>query len=283
MAKKEKALVLFSGGLDSRLVVKLLQEKGTEVEAVFFKLPFGGGCCNNEMCIFKFSQSNYFKLHILDCTKGKLLEEYLYILKNPKYGYGKGINPCIDCKIFMFKKAKELSRKIKADFLATGEVLNQRPSSQTSRALKIIDKEIPNIKRPLIEAGIKGRSRKKQIELAKKFKISFPTPAGGCLLCEKNLAGRFKFLLEKGLINEKTLNLAKIGRHFFLDSWLIVGRNKQENEIIEGYKNSISSEKNKPAVYFHDNRRKAKEKAFELQEAYSTGSVERNKFEKYKI
>lgn len=283
MEKKEKSLVLFSGGLDSRLVVKLLQEKGTEVEAVFFKLPFGGGCCNNEMCVFNFSQRQNFKLRIIDCTKGKMLEEYLGILKNPKYSYGTGINPCIDCKIFMFKKAKELAKKIKADFIATGEVLNQRPSSQTGRALKIIDKEIPNIKRPLIELGITGRKRDKQIELAKKYKISYPTPAGGCLLCEKNLSKRFKFLIEKDLIDEKHLVLSKIGRHFFLDSWFIVGRNEKENEIIEKYKNSISSEKDKPAVYFHKNNKYNKEKAFELREAYSSGSDERNKFEKYKL
>ncbi len=247
---KPKALVLLSGGLDSRLAVKLLQEKGIDTEAVFFKLPFGGGCCNDEMCIFRFSQSNYLRLRIIDCTKGKMLKKYLDILKNPKYGYGKGINPCIDCKIFMFKKAGELAKKIRADFIATGEVLDERPMSQTARALKIIDSEIPNIQRPLIEIGIKGRKRDKQAELAKRFNISYPTPAGGCLLCEKNLAGRFEFLLEKNLISEKTLPLAKIGRHFFLDSWLVVGRNKEENKIIEQHENSISSGKSKPAVYF---------------------------------
>jgi tRNA-uridine 2-sulfurtransferase len=280
-----KALVLFSGGLDSRLVVKLLQEQGNEVEAVFFKLSFGGGCCKDVMCSFKFSQSNEVKLHIIDCTKGKNLEEYLQIVKKPKYGYGTGINPCIDCKLFMFKKAEKLRKKIKADFLATGEVIGQRPMSQTNRAFSIVDEQVPGIKRPLIELGISGRKRDRQIALAEKFKITFPSPAGGCLLCEKELAKRFKFLIEKNLIDEKALALAKIGRHFYIDGcWFVVARNEQESTIIEQYKSIIESDKGKPAVYYNISSPKNKEKAKELQEAYSTGKEDlRSRFENWKI
>jgi len=269
-----KALVLFSGGLDSRLAIKLLQEQGIEVEAVFFKLPFS-------KIDKKFLQFKGIKLHIIDCTKGKLLNECLNLIKKPKYGTGAGINPCIDCRIFLLKHAEKLAKKIKADFLATGDVLGERPMSQTSRALKIIDKEIPDIKRPLIKAGVKGRKRDKQIKLAEHFKINYPSPGGGCLLCEKALAGRFKFLLEKNLINEKTLPLCKIGRHFYIDGWFIVGRNEQENKIIEQNKNIIKSGKGKPAVYFHNKNNKNKKTALDLQKAYQLKKPQ--KFEKQQL
>lgn len=282
MEKNAKALVLFSGGLDSRLAIKLLQEKGNKVEAVFFKLPFEGGCGSDEVLLSEFAKSNNFKLNIVDCTKGKILEDYLEIIKNPEYGRGSGINPCIDCRIFLLEHSRQIAGKIKADFTATGEVLGERPMSQTAKALKIIDSKIPGVKRPLVEEGIRGRKRDKQIELARKYNISYPHPAGGCLLCEKDLASRFKFLLEKNLISEKTLALSKIGRHFFIDCWFVLGRNREENKIIEQYENSLVSGKGKPAVYFHKNNKNNKEKAFELQEAYSTGNS-REKFEKYKL
>jgi len=274
-----KALVLFSGGLDSRLTVKLLQEKGIETEAVFFKLPFGGGCCNDVMCSFRFSQGNEVKLHIVDCTKGKNLKEYLEMLKKPRYGRGSGINPCIDCKIFMFKKAEKLRKKIKADFLATGEVLGQRPMSQTNRAFSIIDKQVPGIKRPLTEAGITGRKRDKQIELAKKFKITYPTPGGGCLLCEKELAQRFKFLLEKDLITEKTLEITKIGRHFWINGWLVVSRDENESKILDSLPQVIKSGQRKPAVYY--NNIENKKAAEELQKAFE--ERKQGKYKEFKI
>jgi tRNA-uridine 2-sulfurtransferase len=270
-----KALVLFSGGLDSRLVVKLLEEQGNEVEAVFFLLPFS----KQELPEFD------VKMHIIDCTKGQNLKGYLDMLKSPKYGRGTGMNPCVDCKLFMFGLAENLRKKLKADFLATGEVIGQRPMSQTKKKLDLIDKEIPGIKRPLIEAGIAGRRRDKQLALEEKFKIDFPSPAGGCLLCERDLAHRFKFLLEKDLINEKTLGLAKIARHFYIEgSWFVVARNERESAIIEKYKNSIASDKRKPAVYCKEVSEKSKEKAKKLQEAYSTGEEKlRKEFEEFRI
>ncbi len=264
-----KALVLFSGGLDSRLVVKLLQEQKIEVESVFFQLPF------SKQSSPKFEK---VRIHIIDCTKGKNLKEYLKMLKSPRHRTGAGINPCVDCKIFIFEKAEQLRKKIGADFLSTGEVSGQRPMSQTSSSLKIIDDHIKNIKRPLIELGISGRNRKKQMELAKKFKINYPTPAGGCLLCEKQLAGRFKFLLDKNLITEKTLQLTKLGRHFYINGWIIVGRDETENKVIEKFQ-SIKSGKGKPAVYYHDKKNKVT--ALKLQKAYEDRNTK--KFEEYKI
>ena len=287
-----KILVLYSGGLDSKLAVKLLQEQGLNVECLFFKLPF----IKQEIPELN---GKGIKFHVLDVTKEKLLKEYLEIIKKPRYGYGAGVNPCIDCRIFMFKKAKEYADKEKIDIIASGEVLGERPMSQTSQAIKIIDNEIGfEILRPLSakllsetsyeKKGLvdrnkffdfQGRGRKKQIELAKKFNMSYPSPAGGCLLCEKELARRLKLLLGKNLINEKTLKLTKIGRHFYIDYWFVVGRDEKENLIIEKFKNSIKSGKGKPAVYFDKiiggNKAKALQKAYE----------EKNpkKFEKFKL
>ncbi len=258
MIIKQKALVLFSGGLDSRLVVKLLQEQNIEVELFYFKLPFGCGCCNDIQCSFNFSQKSRAKLTIMDCTQGELFEEYLEVIKHPKYGRGSGFNPCIDCKIFMFKKAKQYadSQKPKITIIATGEVLGERPMSQTSSAMKRIDKEIGyELLRPLSAKllpetqaekeklvdrikflGISGRKRNIQIELAKKFNIKFPSPAGGCLLCEKNYQPRLKDLFnkEKTLTPEKLQSLEKF-RHFRSENngKIILGKNEYENKILE--------------------------------------------------
>ncbi len=277
---KNKCIVLFSGGLDSRLAVKIMQERGFEVEALHFNLPFGCGCCDFG-CNFNFTQKSDVKFSILDCTHGKLLKEYLGVLKEGKHGRGAGFNPCIDCKIFMFKKAKEYANKKGIDIIATGEVLGQRPMSQTPRAMKIIDKEIGfELTRPLIELGICGRNRKKQIELAEKYGIKYPTPAGGCLLCEKQLKKRFEILIKNDLINEITLPLVNIGRHFFKDNcWFVVGRDKSENKIIEKFENCIKSGKGRPAVYY--SKKEGEIFAKELQEDYKKGG--KKKFSNEKI
>ena len=272
----KKALVLYSGGLDSRLVVRMLQEQNYKVEALYFKLPFG---CNCIEC----KKMDNFKLTIFDVTKEPLLSEYLSILKKPKYGTGSGINPCIDCKIFMFKKAKEYADKHGYDIIATGEVPGQRPMSQTYSGQKKIDDEIGfKIVRPLADAGFSGRSRKKQMALAEKYKIKYPNPAGGCFLCEKEPVNRLKTLLKKDLITEKTLPLTMIGRHFFIkNTWFVVARNEIESNIISKFKTYIEDAKEKPAVYYSN--KKGKQKALELQKVYSTGSEDRAKFEEVKL
>ena len=272
----KKALVLYSGGLDSRLAVRILQKQDYNIEALYFKLPFVNKCENPK-------PTKNLKLTTLDVTKEPLLSEYLSILKKPKFGTGAGINPCIDCKIFMFKKAKEYADKHGYDIIATGEVPGQRPMSQTNSSQKKIDEEIKfKITRPLADAGFSGRSRKKQMNLAEKYKIKYPNPAGGCFLCEKEPVTRLKTLLKKDLINEKTLPLTMIGRHFFIDdSWFVVARDETESSIITKFKTSIKDAKAKPSVYYE----KGKQKALELQKAYSTGSSEeeRAKFEKVKL
>lgn len=253
-----KALVLFSGGLDSQLVIKILQEQKIKTIALHFILPFGAGCCSEKSCIFNFSQKNSIELKFIDCTKEKNFKNYLKIIKNPKYGYGAGINPCIDCRIFILKKAKKLMEKLNANFITTGEVLGERPMSQHSRAFKLIEKETDlenKILRPLsakllpeTEAekrglvnrqklyAISGRRRLPQIKLAKKYGLkNYPQPAGGCLLCEKEISKKLEAIFKNfSNIDENNLKLLKLGRHFWIDRNLVViGRNQKENEKLE--------------------------------------------------
>tara|TARA_B100001971_G_C18139816_1_gene509748 strand:+ start:51 stop:782 length:732 start_codon:yes stop_codon:yes gene_type:complete len=243
-------------------------------------------------------------MEIFDVTKEPYLSEYLKIINDPKYGTGAGINPCKDCKIYIFKKAKEYAEKNKIDLIASGEVLGQRPMSQVAPAKKIIDEVLGfEILRPLSaklfppteaeESGIvdreklysiQGRGRKEQMELAEKFGIKYPSPGGGCFLCEKEPSRRLSILIEKNLITEETLQLTMKGRHFFIkDTWFVVGRNALESEMINKFKNSIKDEKGKPAVYLSN--LKYEKIAKELQEVYSTGKTEeeREKFKEFKL
>lgn len=283
---KEKCLIMFSGGLDSRLAVKIMQEKGFDILAVFFKLPFGTGCCN-EGCSFNFSQMQGIKLKVVDCSKGKLLQEYLKILKEAKNGRGAGVNPCIDCKIFILKKAKEIADKEKINYIVTGEVIGQRPMSQQKNQLEKIEQEtglIGRIIRPLSDyLGIKGRQRKEQMSLAKRYNIKYPSPGGGCVLCEKQLRKRFSFLLKRGL-NDKEIDLVNVGRHFLINNcWVILGRNQEENKILEKF-NAIFPEGIGPSALILDKSDKdTKEIVKILIKAYSKKSSldERKKFERY--
>jgi tRNA U34 2-thiouridine synthase MnmA/TrmU len=256
MAKKTKAIVMISGGLDSRLAVKLLQDLGVEVIGLHFTLPFGSGCCNF-MCSWKFLQLEGVKMKAVDCTKGKNFDEFIDLIKKPKFGHGVGMNPCIDCRIFILRKAKDFMKKYKADFIATGEVLNERPMSQHRNALDIVEKEsglkgkllrplsaklLPETdaeKKGLIDRNklldIQGRQRKVQIELAKKYKITYPSPGGGCLLCEKEYVKKLGDLFaNQKKISPEDLELLKLGRQFRIGkSRIIVGRNKEENDALE--------------------------------------------------
>jgi len=293
----KKALVLYSGGLDSRLVIRMLQDQDFEVEALYFALPFGCSCTTCK-------KMDNLKITTLDVTKEPLLSGYLDLLKHPKFGTGSGINPCKDCKIFMFKKAKEYADENGIEIIATGEVLGQRPMSQIPSAMKTIDETLGfEILRPLSANLLKeteaekkglvdrtklleivGRGRKEQMALAEKYKIKYPTPGGGCLLCEKKPAVRLKNLLEKNLITEETLPLTMIGRHFYIDNiWFVVARGEEESKIISKFKNHIEDDFGKPAVYY--SKESGRQKALELQVAYSTGDNEelREKFKEVKL
>jgi len=248
----KKCIVMFSGGLDSRLTLKIMQEQGFEVIALFFKLPFGTSFCD-EKDVVNFLKEVKFK--IFDCTKGKLLQEYLKVVKKATHGRGAGVNPCIDCRIFMLRKAKEFADKNKINLVVTGEVVGERPMSQMKKKMDLIEEKSGlkgRLLRPLsakllpeTEAekkgfvdrqnlfDIHGRRRENQIKLAKKFGIKYPHPAGGCLLCEKNLRKRLKYLLNRGMNNDE-IKLVSIGKHFVIDDyWVVLGRNEKENKILE--------------------------------------------------
>lgn len=250
---KVKAVGLLSGGLDSTVATKLMIELGIEVIALNFITPF---CiCTRKGCKHEASRvAREFGIEIKIINAG---EEYIQVIKNPTYGYGKNMNPCIDCRIFMLKKAKEFMKKEEASFLFTGEVLGQRPMSQRKEPLGLIEKE-SNLKglilRPLSAKfleptipekeglidrekmlEIKGRSRKPQMNLAKGLNVyNYPCPAGGCRLTDFNFAGKIRDSFEYEEDTILDMHLLKYGKHFRLPkkSKLIVGRNERENEMI---------------------------------------------------
>ncbi len=272
MVKKTKAIVMFSGGLDSRLVVRIMQEQGLEIIAVYFKLPFSKDI---EKEIKEFTKKNRVKLKIFDCTRGKLFQEYLDVIKNPKYGRGVGLNPCIDCRIFMLRKAKKLADKKRIEYIVTGEVIGQRPMSQTKKTTQIIEEKAglkDGVIRPLIEFyGIQGRKRDKQIALAKRFGISYPSPAGGCLLCERLYCDKLKKILNEKKLSYKDIQFLKIGRHFE-SSQIILGKNKTENKLLEKEKGiKIIPKQAGPTALIKS--RKFKDKAKKLIQEYSKHKI----------
>ncbi|MEM3463968.1 MAG: tRNA 4-thiouridine(8) synthase ThiI [Candidatus Bathyarchaeia archaeon] len=249
---KAKALALFSGGLDSSLAIKMIQEQGIAVEAITFLTPFYSARAGG------FSLERAAQQLGVPLTVMRLSLDYVrQVIRKPKYGYGKHMNPCIDCHIYMLKKAKQYARQIGASFIITGEVLDERPMSQHWKALKIVEEESGlkgRLLRPLSakllpptepeKAGIvdrsklldiRGRSRKRQLALAKAYGITeYQSPAGGCLLTYKEFAAKLRDLLEhKKRVSITDLELLKIGRHFRLGkNKIIVGRNKEENEAL---------------------------------------------------
>jgi len=247
-----KALSLFSGGLDSILSVKVIEEQGVDVIGIFFETSF----FSSE----KAAQSAYYiglPLQVIDIT-----DRFLPIVLSPRHGYGKGLNPCIDCHKLMLKIAGEMLKEEGADFIISGEVLGQRPMSQNLRSLSLISHDSgfkDLILRPLSAKrlpetlpekkgwvmrekllGLSGRSRKPQIALAKKFGIKeYPTPAGGCLLTEVVFSRRLKDLISRDpKFSRRDIELLKWGRHFRINEGtkIVVGRNQKENGMITSLK-----------------------------------------------
>ncbi len=245
--KKIKALVLLSGGLDSILAAKILKNQGIRITALCLK-----------SCFFSDKKARIAakKLGII-LKSVDFSKEHLKMTKNPIYGYGSAINPCIDCHILMLKKAKEIMDKEGFDFVATGEGLGERPMSQNKRALDLIERKsglsgyllrplsarifevtIPEKKKIVSRKDlfyVSGRSRKTQIALAKKWKIDwYPGPSGGCLLTEKEFGKKIR---ELSAIcpdfDEKDARLLAFGRHLLTGKTkIIVGRNDRENKEI---------------------------------------------------
>jgi tRNA-specific 2-thiouridylase len=244
---KIRALVLFSGGLDSILAARVLKEKGIMVKGIHFTCPF----YSSEQ-----ARKNAGKLGI-QLMEVPVESSYFRMVSNPKHGYGSQANPCIDCKAYMLRRAERLRKKLGFDFMATGEVVGERPMSQNRRALAKIEMEaglegrvvrplsgriLPSTraeKKGLIKRewmlAISGRSRKPQMALARKFGIrDYPAPAGGCLLTDPEYARRLRgHLRMKGSVTWNEGELLRYGRHFrFGKERIVVGRNRQDNEAI---------------------------------------------------
>jgi tRNA-specific 2-thiouridylase len=255
-AKPYRAIALLSGGLDSSLAVKMMIDQGIAVTAVHFTSPFcnctskNAGCKNQAVKV-----AQEFRVPIRVIYKGM---DYMRMVQSPPHGHGRGMNPCIDCRIYMLKKVKEMMAGSGTSFVVTGEVLGQRPMSQHRAAIQKIEKESElegRIVRPLSaqhfpptipeQEGIvdrakllsfSGRSRKPQIGLAEKLGVKdYPCPAGGCLLTDPVIAARLRDLFAHVPDYDLAdLHLLKIGRHFRLHRGLkiIVGRDQAENEKI---------------------------------------------------
>jgi tRNA U34 2-thiouridine synthase MnmA/TrmU len=255
---KKKAIALLSGGLDSTLAVRLVLDQGVEVVALNFTSPFctctsrarrEAGCMHEAVRVAK-----ELGVEVKLVPKGR---EYIDVVRRPRFGRGSGMNPCIDCRIFMLRRTAAMMEELGASFIVTGEVLGQRPMSQHRQAIALIERESGlkgKILRPLSAhhfdptepetAGvvdrqklldIAGRGRGRQIALAKDLSISdYPCPAGGCLLTDRNFADRLRdaFYHIPGEIDARELELLKIGRHFRLRSGakIVLGRDEHENE-----------------------------------------------------
>jgi tRNA U34 2-thiouridine synthase MnmA/TrmU len=251
--KKARALGLCSGGLDSTLAGLVLRDQGIDVEWITFETPFFTAAKAR-----KASEKTGIPL-----TVKSIYPHYASMLKNPPAGYGKQMNPCMDCHALMFKLAGEMMNEKNFDFLFSGEVLGQRPMSQTRSSLQYVEKHSGfkgYILRPLSAKNLPetipekkglvdrerlldfaGRGRKPQIALAKKLNLTdYPAPAGGCLLTDVGYSKRLKDLFaHQDECTEEELHLLKYGRHFRLnpDTKLIVGRTQKDNESILKYHN----------------------------------------------
>ena len=254
--QQRKAVILLSGGLDSRLAVKMMLEQGIALEAVNFVTAFctctAKGSCKSEAR--KAAEEYGIPLKVLNATR-----EILAAIRDNKHGFGRGINPCLDCRISMLRRARAYMEESGADFIVTGEVWGERPMSQRPDAMHTIERESgleDLIVRPLsahlfepsmperegwVDRGklmaIAGRSRKPQIQLAADLGVGdYPCPAGGCLLCDRNFAARLRLLLDENpeppLADIQSL---KHGRLFISSTGLkiIVPRDEDETRRLE--------------------------------------------------
>jgi len=250
-----QAVALLSGGLDSALAIALVREQGVEVEALHFVSVFNGGA-PEQSCRLR-AKRVAGQLGV-KATMVPFTRDQLRLVKDPPHGYGSAMNPCIDCHMAMLRRAAERLRDGGPRFIVSGEVVGQRPMSQRAPVLRRIDRETGLgglILRPLSAKllpptlpeqegwvdrerllDIRGRSRKRQLELAARYGLTeFATPAGGCLLTDKGFGARLRDLLEEtGELDLGDVHLLKVGRHFRLGpaTRAVVGRNERENGVI---------------------------------------------------
>jgi len=287
MTEPRKAVALISGGLDSLLAAKVIQEQGIHVEGINF---YTGFCVeghthairkkdkakpkrNNALWV---AEQLGIKLHIID-----IIEEYKDVVINPKHGYGANLNPCLDCKVFMVRKARQWIEKKGFDFIITGEVIGQRPMSQRKDTMPVISREsgadelllrplcAKNLEptKPELEGwvdrdrlyGLEGRSRKPQMALAASFGFEdYAQPAGGCcFLTDKQYSQKLADLWETRGERRYELDdimLLKVGRHIRPrpNFKMIIGREDGENKFLHGYRKQythmISTSHNGPLV-----------------------------------
>lgn len=247
------AVALLSGGLDSTVAAAVVLRQGIEVHGVHFALPWGS--CHHE------NAKQAASVLGIPLTVMPLDERFIRLVRNPKYGYGRAMNPCTDCHAHMVRMAGMFMEQLGFDFVISGEVLGQRPNSQLSRSMRIVEKESGlegRLLRPLSAKrlrptlpelqgkvdrrclfGICGRSRKQQMKLARQFGIqNYPTPAGGCLLTDKGFAARLKDLFSHQQDPSlEEVALLRYGRQFRISSGLkiLLGRDESENTTLASF------------------------------------------------
>ncbi len=251
VADRPTALALFSGGLDSQLAVCIVRQQGVDVSGVHLVSVFWeGGVARVRRAAAEIE---------LKLTDIEVSPEMIDLVKAPPHGYGKCVNPCLDCRILMLSRAKCLMEKIGCQFLVTGEVLGQRPMSQRKDTFPLLERAagvsrlvvrplsgrllpptIPEEKGWIARTGLlalRGRTRKPQLSMASELGLTqYSTPAGGCSLTEPGFSVRMRDLLDGTQPwGAQDVRLLRLGRHFRLTPAckLVVGRNEGENDLLE--------------------------------------------------
>lgn len=248
------AVALISGGLDSILAARVMMDQGFGIIGLYgtsaFSKSYGAERTTHAA---RLAETLGIELRVMDMG-----QEYIDLIRNPRHGYGRNSNPCIDCKIYMLRRAKQVMEEVNSPFVITGEVLGQRPMSQRRDTLHIIERDSGMkgmIVRPLSAKllprtraeqdgiidrekllGINGRSRSTQLQLAERYGIrGYSTPAGGCLLTDKNFSEKLRDLFQdKSSITPDDIRLLTVGRHFRFDTGVkvVVGRDSRENDLM---------------------------------------------------
>ena len=250
---ERSCVAMISGGLDSALAASLMLEQGIAVHGLFLAMSWG--CCEKDK-----AQACARRLGIPLMVLG-VGDAYLDVIRRPKYGYGSGMNPCVDCRIYMFRIAKTYMEELGAGFVLTGEVLGQRPMAQMRRPLdlseaesgleglllrplsaQLLDPTLPELLGVVDRSRLlrlAGRSRHDQMALAEEAGIrEHSTPAGGCLLTDEHFAQKARDLFaHEARPTTKDMELLTLGRHFRIGprAKIILGRNELENLLLEGH------------------------------------------------
>jgi len=245
------AVALISCGLDSLLAARIVKDQGIEIVGLHFEHCF---LPEHKSTLKRVSEELGMSIAVRN-----LSSEIIALLENPAHGFGANMNPCIDCRIIMFRTAADYAKEVKASFIVTGEVLGQRPMSQRRQALSLVERKSGlegKVLRPLSSLfleptepekagvvdreklfGFKGRIRRPQLELARRLGLTeWLTPAGGCLLTDPGFSSRLKTVMAMSLtINENMVEVMKSGRLFRLqgNTMLVIGRNQKEDLELE--------------------------------------------------